>query len=126
MQAALNASDETVSFLLSQGASPNKPAANGHNALVFAIQSKCLTTINLLAPLTHTYLGGVLVRLAKDKVDITADIKELVKRAAQDNDTALEGFLAAEMFGSSELIHQMSHFVKNGWSTEIYFIAMSY
>ena len=95
MQAALNASDETVSFLLSQGASPNKPAANGHNALVFAIQSKCLTTINLLAPLTHTYLGGVLVRLAKDKVDITADIKELVKRAAQDNDTALEAFLSA-------------------------------
>ena len=118
MQAALNTSNETVLFLLSQGASPNKSSANGRNALVFAIQSKCLITINLLAPWTHTYLGGVLVRLAKDKVDITADIKELVKRAAQDNDTALEGFLAAEMFGSSELIHQMSHFVKDGWFTE--------
>ena len=77
MEAALNASDETITFLLSWGANPDKTDANGNTALMSAIQSKCSTTINLLAPVTKENLGGALFRLAMDKVELTEEVKQL-------------------------------------------------
>ena len=44
MDAALSASDETVSLLLSLGANPDKSDEDGKTALMMAIQSKCITT----------------------------------------------------------------------------------
>ena len=92
MQAALNASDETVCFLLSWGASPDKTNANGDSALIFAIVSKCVTTIDLLAPLTQVNLGGALRQLAYHKIELTTgEIRQLVERAAQDRGAAIRG-----------------------------------
>ena len=69
MQAALIAADQTVSSLLSLGASPDKTDDTDYRtALIYAIQSKCVTTINLLAPVTQGNLGGALVFLARDKI----------------------------------------------------------
>ena len=100
MDAALSASDETVSSLLSWGASPEKTDANGDPALIFAIQSKCVSTINLLAPVTQKNLGGALGRLAKDKIELkTEELRQLVERAAQDREAAIEGLEGAAMFG---------------------------
>ena len=71
MEAALAASDETVSSLLSWGADPDKTHADGFGtALIFAIQSKCSTTINMLAQKTKANLGGALAQLARYKVDL--------------------------------------------------------
>ena len=87
MEAALKASDETVSSLLSWGADPDKTDANGNTALIAAIQSKCSTTINLLAPKTKANLGGALSLLAMFKVDLmTGEPKKLVERAAQETE----------------------------------------
>ena len=85
MQAAFYACDETVSSLLSWGANPDQTYANGNTALMFAIQSNCLTTINLLAPVTNRNLGGALYFLARFKIElVTGELKNLIGRAAQD------------------------------------------
>ena len=92
MCAALNASDETVSLLLSLGANPDKTTDNGDTALIFAIQTKCITTINPLAPVTQVNLGGAILWLARDKVDVTTvELRQLVERAAHDKEAASEG-----------------------------------
>ena len=49
--AARNASKKMVSFLLSLDASPDKTSSDGSTAFSYAIKSKCITTINLLAPM---------------------------------------------------------------------------
>ena len=98
MDAALNASDETVSSLLSWGADPDKTANNGDPALIFAIQSKCSTTINLLAPVTKVNLGGALDWLAGYKVELTTgELRQLVERAAQDREADIMGLYTAAM-----------------------------
>ena len=105
MSAAQHASDETVSSLLSWGADPDKTDAKGDPALIFAIESKCSTTINLLAPKTKANLGGALYNLARFKVDLmTGELRQLVERAAQDREAAIEGILAVAIFGSSAMI----------------------
>ena len=85
MEAALSAADETVSSLLSMGAFPNKTTTDGvfvNNALIYAIDSGCLTTIKLLAPVTQVNLGTALRCLARDKVDLkTGEVRQLVERA---------------------------------------------
>ena len=58
MYAALEASDETASSLLSWGADPEKTDANGNTALIYGIRSKCSTTINLVAKVTVTAPPG--------------------------------------------------------------------
>ena len=79
MNAARSASDETVSLLLSLGANPDKTDVNGISALMAAIQSKCSTTINLLAPVTQVNLGEALRCLAKEKVELaTGELRQLV------------------------------------------------
>ena len=111
MDAALNASDETITSLLSWGANPDKTDADGDPALIFAIQSKCSTTINLLAPVTKENLGGALYWLAWFKVPMTEEVKQLVERAAQDREAAIEGLEGAAMFGSHPLLKMMAAFL---------------
>ena len=53
MHAADGASDQTVAFLLSKGASPDLMDKDGDTALVYAIQTSCSSTIDLLAPVTQ-------------------------------------------------------------------------
>ena len=108
MYAASTAADETISSLLSLGASPDVDAP-GSTALMSAIQSKCVTTINLLAPVTQGNLGGALVFLARDKIDlITEELRQLVQRAAQDKEAAIKGLEAAAQFGSSMMIDMIA------------------
>ena len=114
MSAALTASDETASSLLSWGASPDKTDAEGKTALMAAIQSKCVTTINLLAPVTQVNLGRALGYLARDKVDLTTEeLRQLVERAAQDRKAAIEGLESAALFGSSTMIQMLSECTKD-------------
>ena len=82
MEAALSAQDETITLLLSMGASPDKTDHDHRTALIFAIVSKCLTTINLLAQVTQVNLGGALRWLARDKIEVmTGELRQLVERA---------------------------------------------
>ena len=105
MAAALEASDETISLLLSLGADPDETDDAGKTALIAAIQSKCSTTINMLTPVTKVNLGGALRCLARDKVEVTTgQISLLVERAAQDEEAANIGLLGATRFGSSEIV----------------------
>ena len=102
MYAALTASDKTVSSLLSWGADPDRTADNGQTALIWrasaektqakttalimAIQSKCLTTINLLAPVTTVSLGTALYWIAREKVQLqTGELRQLVVRAGRED-----------------------------------------
>ena len=114
MNAALHASDKTVSSLLNWGADPDKTDADGFTALMFAIQSKCSTTINLLAAKTNANLGGALYFLARNKVDLmTGELRQLVERAAQDREAAIRGLEGAAMFGSSKMIDMIAQHAKD-------------
>ena len=108
MDAAHAASNETIFSLLSWGASPDKSADNGNTALICAIQSKCVTTIELLAPLTQANLGWALHWLAREKIELmTRELRQLVERAAQDRKAAIIGLKGAAMFGSSHMINML-------------------
>ena len=112
----MQAADETVSSLLSLGASPDIICtANGNkNALLAAIQSKCVITINLLAPVTQENLGVALSWLAKEKVELTSkELRQMVERAAQDRETATVGLVGAARFGSSAMILMLSKHTKD-------------
>ena len=114
MIAAINASDETVSSLLAWGADPDKISADGGTALIFAIQSKCSTTINMLAPKTKADLGGALYNLASFKVDLmTGELRQLVERAAQDREAAIKGLEAAAKFGSKKMTEAVALYTKD-------------
>ena len=106
MDAALSVSDETVSFLLSLGANPDQTSNDrGHTPLIFAIQSRCITTINLLAPVTKVNLDMAFFFIASGKVDLTTgELRELVKRAVQDSHVACRGIELATTFGFCEMI----------------------
>ena len=114
MEAALAAADKTVSSLLSWGASPDKTDFEDHTALIFAIGSTCLTTINLLAPVTQVNLGRALYFLARDKVELmTGELKQLVERAAQDREAAIKGLETAASFGSIKMINMIAEQTKD-------------
>ena len=113
MSAALSASDKTISSLLSWGASPDVIGDHGDTALKMAIQSKCLTTINLLAAVTSVNLGGVLYAIARDKIEMTGELRKLVERVAQDREAAIEGLEAAAKFGFSAMIDIIKHHTKD-------------
>ena len=121
MLAAREASDDTVSLLLAMGASPNQTNANGNTALIFAIQSMCLTTINLLAPLTQANLGKALQQLARDKIDpTTGELRRLVERAAHDMDAVIGGLTAAVTHGCSDLILLIGQYTRDESILEIF------
>ena len=86
MSAVAFGADETVSLLLSRGASPDKTMASGDTALGFAIQSMCPSTVELMASVTRVKLGIALGWLAKYKLELSEEIeKQLVEKAAQDS-----------------------------------------
>ena len=108
MVAAQSACDETISSLLSWGASPDKTAHNDKTALISAIESKCPSTISLLVPVTQVNLGKALYCLAMFKVDVmTEELTQLVERAAKDKNALIEGILDAAKFGSSKMLDMM-------------------
>ena len=105
MSAVLFGADETVSLLLSRGASPNKTTASGDTALVGAIQSMCPSTVELMASVTRVKLGIALGWLADSKLGLSEEIeKQLVERATQDSNEAITGLIGAAKFGSSRII----------------------
>ena len=130
MAAAMAAADETVSSLLSIGASPDKILSDGAHALRFAIQSTSSTTINLLAPVTQVNLGVALHHLARSKVKlVTGELRTLVERAAQDREAAIKGLAAAARFGSSAMIfliaqHTTDHAIFEATKQEIWMDAV--
>ena len=99
MSAALHASDQTISYLLSLGASPDVTDVKNRTALMDAIESKCVSTINLLAPVTKVNLEGALELLASSCI-ITDEVTTLVQRAAQEREVAVRGLFSASKFGS--------------------------
>ena len=101
MHAALGAQDETVTLLLSMGASPDQTNNDGNTALVYAILSKCVTTISLLAPVTQVNLERSLYVLAQERFEVmTGELRQLVERAAQDREAAILGLGTAAKYGS--------------------------
>ena len=105
MEAAMIGADDTVSFLLSQGAQPSQTDNSGNTAPIFAIQSKCVTTINLMVPFIEENLGAALQYLAQVRMEsMTCEILELVKRAVKNKDAAFKGFEAAVKFGAVALM----------------------
>ena len=111
MSAARAANDETVSSLLSWGADPDKTDVDGRTALIYAILPKCVTTINLLAKVTQVDLGGALFWLAREKVELmTGELRQLVKRVAQDREAAIKGLESAAKFGSRTMINMIAQY----------------
>jgi len=86
MTAAHGGSDETVAFLLSKGADPDLMCNNGDTALVAAIQSQRLSTIDLLAPVTQKGLGRALQWLFTSQTERTPAVEGLLERARSDDD----------------------------------------
>jgi len=86
MHAAFGGADETVAFLLSKGADPDLMCNNGDTALVAAIQSQRLSTIDLLAPVTQKGLGRALQWLFTSQTERTPAVEGLLERARSDDD----------------------------------------
>ena len=104
MDAALQAADETVAALLAYPADPNYKDAAGDTALIYAIQSGCPSTMSLLAPVTSTGLGAALEYLAREQVPVTPDIRQLVERAAKDQEAGRRGLEEAVKFGHVDIV----------------------
>ena len=98
MQAACQAADETVAFLLSKGASPDLMNNYDKTALSFSIQSSCSSTIALLAPVTKKGLGNALALIASYQPEITPEVEKLLRRAALDQDVLIMGVSSAAQF----------------------------
>ena len=111
MQAALRAADQTVAFLLSKGADPDLMNKDGQTALVYAIQTMCSTTIDLLAPVTKKGLGLALSNLAIWQTELTPALKELLVRASSDKDALRMGLIHASGLGASSMLKILT----NGW-----------
>ena len=104
MFAAMFGADEAAQELLRWGANPNAVAGDGTTALSCALDSKCLSTISLLAPVTNTGLGVVLGCLAKEQVELTKPLRDFVARTATDGMTVMAGLKEASKFGHSVLV----------------------
>ena len=112
MDAAFGAADETVAFLLSKGADPDLMNKNGNTALVFAIQSMCSSTIDLLAPVTQKGLEGALRNLATWQTELTPAIKELLVRASSEEDALGLGVGQAARMGATSMLKILT----NDWN----------
>ena len=60
--------------------------------------------MRLLAPVTSTGLGEALVLLAREQVPVTPDIRELVERAAKDQEAGRRGLEEAVKFGHTDMV----------------------
>ena len=104
MLAALSAADETVAALLACSANPKKTSSAGNTALMLAIRSGCSSTIGLLAPVTSTGMGEALEKLAREQVAVTPDIRQLVEKAAEDQEAGRRGLEAAVKYGHVDIV----------------------
>ena len=112
MYAASQAADETVAFLLSKGASPDLMDYNNVTALVHAIQNKCSSTIDVLAPVTMKGLDGAVISLAAYHAELTPAVEDLLRRvAASDNDAVTMGVAYAAEFGAARILKILTQ----GW-----------
>ena len=69
-----------------------------------ALQAGILPTIELLARVTRTNLGGAMFMLAKHKVPLSPGVLALVSRAREDHEAALRGLKAAATYGAHHLL----------------------
>ena len=83
MYAASRAANETVAFLLSKGASPDLISNNNATALVLAIQMKCSSTFDLLAPVTTKGLDEAIKWLAAFRTELTPAVENLLRARKQ-------------------------------------------
>ena len=111
--AASEAADETVAFLLSKGASPDVLNNNKQTALVFAIHTLCSSTIALLAPVTTKHLGAALDNLAAFKPELTPIVQDLlIRRAALDKYNLGQGVGFATYYGAAAMLKILT----KGWN----------
>jgi hypothetical protein len=108
MSAALSGADQVISLLLSRGADPDRTDQYGDTALIFAIQSGVLPTIETLAGVTNKKLGEALRCLAKDRVEVTPGILGLVQRAGRDRKAVMLGLKGACMYGAVDLLKALT------------------
>ena len=104
MYAAWTACDETVAFLLSKGASPDLMDVDGNTALIHAIRSSCSFTIALLAPVTSEGLRKALAFLSKSQSEPTPAVKDLLRKAALDQEAVIWGISCASTFGATKML----------------------
>ena len=114
MWAARGAADETVAFLLSKGASPDILNRYGKTALVAAINTMCVSTIDLLAPVTQKGLGSALLNLATWKTELTPAIKELLIRASSDKEALRLGVGEATRHGATGMLKILTKYLVLG------------
>ena len=115
MSAASGASDETVAFLLSRGASPDLVNKVGQTALALAIQTLCSSTIDLLAPITQKGLGFALTNLAIYQTELTPAVKDLLVWAyhtSSDEDALRLGMEHAAQMGATSMLKILT----NDWN----------
>ena len=102
MQAASRGGDETVSMLLDLGVKTD-------SALKWAIQSKSISKIGLLAPTAaQPDLAGILTALAAEQVQLLPPIHNLIEKAAEDKETAISGLKSAAFYGRPDMIRILS------------------
>ena len=111
MNAALKGADEAVAFLLSKGASPDLVNKCNWTALAFAIQTKCSSTIDLLAPVTKKGLDRALQHLATYHTELTPAVEDLLRRARSDEDAVMKGLHYATNFGATRMLEILTQ----GW-----------
>ena len=101
MYAASRAANETVAFLLSKGASPDLISNNNATALVLAIQMKCFSTFDLLAPVTTKGLVEAVKSLGGCHTEVTPAVEDFFRRAASDKNAARIEVELATQFGAT-------------------------
>ena len=104
MDAALAGSDEVVTMLLDHGVNPDKTDSKGNTPLVFAIQGGVLPTIETLARVTSRDLGWALYWIAREGLEVTGGVLQLVEKAGEDSEAIMEGVEAACEFGAVEML----------------------
>ena len=111
MYAASRASDETVVFLLSKGASPDLMDFTKGTALQVAMNTNCSSTIDLLAPVTTKGLKEALIFVAAYHTDLTPAIEDLLRRAALDKNALMLGVECGCQYGNSRVLKILTR----GW-----------
>ena len=114
MYAARVGADETVALLLHKGASPHLMNNSRRTALVYAIQSECSSTIDLLAPVTTKGLDRALANLAAYHTKLTPAVEDLLRRAASDKVASRVGVDYASEYGAASMLKVLT----KGWDKD--------
>jgi len=111
MLASQQASDDTVAFLLSRGASPDITDKDNQTALTVAMRNRCSTTIELLAPVTMKGLDEAVKLLASNQTELTPAVEDLLRRAASDKGVEKRGVVSAAAHGATRMLKILT----KGW-----------